>query len=91
MHRPPVQRRGLGLQQHELLELHAEGWSPGLIASALGLPVAEIGARLHSLCESLGIAPRDDGCPTVNAARMWLVEEAQGISDGAVAAADAVA
>ena len=88
MHRPPVQRRGLGLEEHELLELHAEGWSPGLIASALGLSVAEIGERLHSLCEPLGIAPRADGCPPVNAARMWLVEEAQG-SDGA--AADAVA
>lgn len=87
MHRPPVQRNGLGLEEHELLELHAEGWSPGLIASALGLPVGEIAARLQSLCEPLGIAPRADGYPRVNAARMWLVDEAR----GGDAAADAAA
>jgi hypothetical protein len=77
MHHPPVQRRGLGLEERELLELHAEGWSSALIASMLGLPRAETGERLRSLCAELDIAPRPDGYPPVLAARMWLVDEAR--------------
>jgi DNA-binding NarL/FixJ family response regulator len=87
-HHLPVQRRGLGLQEHELLELHAEGWSSTVIATMLGLPLGEVGARLRSLCAALDIAPRADGCPPVTAARMWLVSEARnGAEGGAVVAA----
>ena len=71
--------------EHELLELHAEGWSSSLIASMLDLPAAEIAGRLRSLCAALGMAPRKDGTPRLHAARMWLVEEAQ--RDGGAAAA----
>ena len=78
MHRHlPVQRETLGPQEHELLELHAEGWSSPVIASMLSLPPAEIASRLRSLCLALDMAPRNDGCPSVSAARMWLVEEAR--------------
>jgi hypothetical protein len=84
MHHPPVQRRGLGLEDHELLELCAEGWSRGVIAAMMGIAPGEVGARLGALCALLGIAPRPDGGPTVYAARMWLVEQA---GSGAVAAA----
>jgi hypothetical protein len=86
-HHLPVQRRGLGLEEHELLALHAEGWSSTVIASMLGLPVAEVGARLRALCAALDISPRADGCPPINAARMWLVGEARGADGGAVAVA----
>jgi DNA-binding NarL/FixJ family response regulator len=84
-HHPPVQRSGLGPAEHELLELHAEGWSSPVIASMLGLAPTEIAARLRALCAVLGVAPREDGTPSVTAARMWLVEEAR--RDGGVAAA----
>jgi hypothetical protein len=77
MHHPSVQRRGLGVEEQELLELHAEGWSSALIASAMGLPLAEIGSRLRALCDALDIVPRSDGSPPVLAARMWLVDEAR--------------
>jgi hypothetical protein len=83
MHHLPVQRRGLGLEERELLELHAEGWSSPLIASMLDIPAAEIAARLRALCAALDIAPRSDGRPPVHAARMWLVEEARRLGDGA--------
>ena len=85
-HHPPVQRSGLDPAQHELLELHAEGWSSPVIASMLGLAPPEIAARLRALCGALGVAPREDGTPTVTAARMWLVDEARR-RDGGVAAA----
>ena len=78
MRHASVQRRGLGIEEQELLELHAEGWSSALIASAMGLPLAEIGTRLRALCEALDIAPRADGCPPVLAARMWLLDAARG-------------
>jgi hypothetical protein len=87
MHQPPVQRKGLGPEERELLELHAEGWSSTLIASMSGLPLYEVGARLRALCAALDIAPRPDGCPPVNAARMWLVGEAHAADGTAVAAA----
>jgi hypothetical protein len=78
MHHPPVQRRGLGIEERELLALHAEGWSSALIASTMGLPLSEIGTRLRALCEALDIVPRADGCPPVLAARMWLLDAARG-------------
>jgi DNA-binding NarL/FixJ family response regulator len=77
MHHLPVQRRGLGPAEHELFELHAEGWSVALVAAMLSLTPAEVGARLRALCRALDIAPRADGCPPVHAARMWLLEEAR--------------
>jgi hypothetical protein len=83
----PVQRGALGPQEHELLELHAEGWSSALIASMLGLPPAEVVARLRALSVALEMAPRSDGCPSVSAARMWLVDEARRDADAAVSAA----
>jgi len=86
MHHPPVQRKGLGPAEHELLELHAEGWSPKLIASTLGLSPAEVAERLRALCATLDVAPRADGSPPVHAARMWLVEEARAGRAGDVAA-----
>jgi hypothetical protein len=81
----PVRRDGLDPTEHELLEMHAEGWSSPLIASILGLAPAETAARLRSLCGALGIAPREDGSPSVNAARMWLLDEAR--REGGAAAA----
>jgi hypothetical protein len=77
MHHLPVRRRGLGPAEHELLELHAEGWSVALVAAMLSLTPAEVAARLRALCCALEIVPRADGCPPVNAARMWLLEEAR--------------
>jgi hypothetical protein len=65
------------VEEHELLALHADGWSSPLIASAMGLPLPEIGCRLRALCDALDIVPRPDGTPPVFAARMWLVDEAR--------------
>jgi hypothetical protein len=77
MHHLPVQRKGqLGRDEHELLELYAEGWSAGVIASLLGVERAELHERTRALCATLGVPPRPDGRPTVHAARLWLVDEA---------------
>ncbi|HEY3020360.1 MAG TPA: hypothetical protein VGJ32_09210 [Solirubrobacteraceae bacterium] len=68
--------RPLGRDEHELLELCAEGWSGPVIAALLGIERSELPARTRALCAALGVAPRPDGRPTVHAARLWLVGEA---------------
>ena len=78
MHHLPVQRKGpLGSDDHELLELCAEGWSAAVIATVLGMERGELAELLRGLCERLGVVPRADGQPPVHAARLWLVNEAR--------------
>jgi hypothetical protein len=67
----------LAAEEHELLELCAEGWSAPVIAGVLGVDREALVQRLLDVCEHLGVVPRADGHPPVHAARLWLLDEAR--------------
>ena len=87
MHHLPVQRYpAIAPAERELLELSAEDWTPPLVADVLEVSVAELRLRVRGLCKRLGLAVPEDGGLPVDGARLWLLEEAQLLSEATEAA-----